>query len=152
MIERTKRRIIPLSLELALVSERVVHTLSQDRGELNEKDQVVLNKASNFLEAVLRGEEVVRTLKLSRTSVTDLRAYRWALSAYSFLAEKRGDTEKRNLRKVFSEYQSSVSKLRNREEIDEAALKELQDFFGIMLDITTKACARPIERVNIDFC
>ena len=143
---------LPLALELSLLAERTVYTLTQNR-KPTKNDEVILQKADEFLEGVLRGEESVRTLRLSATSTRDIHSYRWGLRTCGALAERKQKLPEEDLRNVFSGFQSSIKALREgkRETIEESALEELQEFFGIMLDIITSAGVQPVERVSIDY-
>jgi len=152
MIERGIRQSLPLSIELSLLAERATYILAQNR-KPTTNDEVILKKAQDFLERVLRGEEIVRTLRLGATSSSDIHTYCWGLKAYVELAERKRKFSEEDLREVINGFQSSIVKLREgkRETIDESALKELQDFFRIMLNITTSAGVQPVERVSVGY-
>jgi len=145
-------RSLPPALELSLLAERTVYTLTQNR-KLTENEEVILKKADDLLGGVLRGEESVRTLQLSATSTRDIGFFRWGQRAYGILTERKQKSSVEDLRDVFNGFQSSIKMLRvgKWETIDESALGELQEFFEIMLDITTSAGVLPVERVNINY-
>lgn len=145
-------RSLPLALELSLLAERTVYTLTQNR-KPTKNDEVVLQKADDFLGGVLRGEEDVRTQRLNATSTRDIGFFRWGQRAYGILTERKQKSSVEDIRDVFSSFQSSIEMLREgkRETINESTLEELQEFFGIMLDITTNAGVQPVERVNLGY-
>lgn len=140
----------PAPLELALVSERAVYTMSHDR-ELTENDKVVLGQVLRFLEGVLRGRDGVKEFQFGKTSTRDIQTYRWGLSTYATLAEKRQETKKKDLSQVFTDYRTSVSEWLSRGTVDQEARSELCDFFQTMLEVTSQACTRPVQSCRVGY-
>lgn len=148
MIRQERADYPPAPLELALVSERAVYTMSHDR-ELTENNKVVLGQVLRFLEGVLRGQEGVKEFQFGKTSTRDIRTYQWGLSTYATLAKKRQEIEERDLKQVFTDYKTSVLEWLSRGTVGQEARSELYDFFQTMLEVTSQACSRPVQSCKV---
>ncbi len=136
---------VPLELELSILAERMVFLLSQ-KGELTENAKVVLHKADEFLDSVLRGQETVRFLRLP-TSSGDIPAYRWGLQACKEIVER----EEISPREFFLRARLGVQGLLSGswDFPDGSRVEELSEFFRKVMVKTTNAIAQPVEKVSI---
>lgn len=143
-------RPIPLSLDLSLLSERVLIALS--RGEkLTDADRIVLKKAARFLEEVKRGDEAVRSLDLGATTGRDIESFSLAMSAYELLTKKPNKRTRMERTKEIDRLLDIANWLAQAEDISSRAanVQALREFFEAAKEITSRRNAGEIDRVHI---
>jgi hypothetical protein len=141
-------RPISLSLDVSLLSERVLNVLSKlDR--LTREDKDVLKKAAGFLSEVQRGGAAVHRLELGVTTSREIESFGLATNAYKQLS-KRGNSREYALRiKEINNLLETVNKLAEDINIPVDKINDLREFFLSAKAITKHDIAGEIDRVNI---
>ncbi len=148
--EHVVGRPIPLSLDLSLLAERVLNSLS--RGEkLTDADRIVLKKAAQFLEEVQRGGQAVRSLELGATSGRDIQSFSLAMSAYELLTKKHNKRTRTERTKEIDRLLDIATRLAQAEDISPwvTDVPDLREFFESAKKITARLNAGEIDRVHI---
>lgn len=143
-------RPIPLSLDLSLLSGRVLIALS--RGEkLTDADRFVLKKAADFLEEVKKGDKAVRSLDLGATSGRDMQSFSLAMDAYGLLSKKHNKRSRAARTKETEKLLRIALQLAQAEDIASRNddVQALRDFFESAKEITNLLNAGEIDRVHI---
>lgn len=143
-------RPIPLSLDLALLSERVLITLS--RGEkLTDADRFVLKKASDFFEEVKRGGKAVRSFDLGATTGRDIQSFSLAMSAYGLLTKNYNKRSRTARTQEIERLLGIAHQLAHSEDISPRTtdVQALREFFESAKEITNRRNAGEIDRVHI---
>lgn len=143
--EHVVGRPIPLSLDLSLLSERVLNILSRE--ELTQTDRNMLKKVAQFLQEVRRGGKAIRSLELSATS-RDIQLFGFAMSAYNYEREKR---RARLVQAKIERLLDITNRLIQAEAIalESAEVQELRDFFQATKNVTARLNAGEIDQVRI---
>ena len=143
-------RPIPLPLDLSLLSERVLNSLSRVE-RLTNADRIVLNKAAEFLEEVHRGSKAVRSLELCATTGRDIESFGLAMNAYKILGKKRNARTKAMRIEKIAGLLDIANQLAQAQQISLrlADIQDLREFFESVKEVTSRYTAGEIDRVHL---
>lgn len=141
-------RPISLSLDVSLLSERVLNVLSKS-SELTSEDKAILIKAAGFLGEVQRGGTAVNRLELGATTSREIESFGLATNAYKQVS-KKGNSKEQALRiKEINKLLEIVNNLAEDISIPVEKKNNLREFFSSAKAITKHYIAGEIDRVNI---
>lgn len=134
--------------QLAFIADRVVNALNSKQG-YSENDKIVFRQAKKLLDDALSGQEVLNTGQLQARAVELLGAYGMALNAYAALAVSQKATQKEDIQKVISEFQSDMDELASGISKQGSKVDMIREFFRIVRDISLRSDVDSFDKVNI---
>ncbi|MGD1118060.1 MAG: hypothetical protein ABR886_01060 [Dehalococcoidales bacterium] len=142
-------RPISLELDLSILSDRVINTISR-KGNFTREDRVIFQKAVDFLENVQKGGDAVNRLELNAATGEEIESFGLANQTYEVLGKGRRLKEQSERIKVLSKLISVAKQLSQDTSIPaEKDVKELYEFFRSAKEITNRLTAGEIDQVKI---
>jgi hypothetical protein len=142
-------RPISLELDLSILSDRVMNTISRE-GNLSREDRVIFQKAVDFLENVQKGGDAVNRLELSAATGEEIESFGLANKTYEILGKSRRLKEQPERIKSLNKLINVAKQLSQGPSLPaEKDIKELYEFFRSAKEITNRLTAGEIDRVKI---
>ena len=142
-------RPIPLDLDLSLLSERVLNSLSRE-GQFTKEDKVVLKKAATFLEEVERGGKAMHSLELGATTTREIASFAFVMNAYEILGKRNLRVKDSPIRMVAKLHKiANLLSEGNKEAVSQTDITTFINFFKSTKETSMRHTAGEIDRVHL---
>ena|SRR5882724_5099267 len=139
------REIFPVSMEHALLANRVVSLLNRvEKGKDAPNKEVVLNDALQFLKFIEEGRKSTEAREVTAQSYEAALAYGEAIKAFA-LEDPLGSEDQGDFDGLLRDLIEITTELRNDKSVVTGSVKSLATFFGAVRDITLGSGQRRIE-------
>lgn len=117
----------------------------------SDKDRAVFRRAADFLDTVLKGDQVVKDRRVTTTAADEAAAFGWAVSAYSLHASRVKKTEREDLSRIFADLRNALIDLSEKPKSKAAAkmAPTLTGFFQGLRDIAGKNAPESTDRLLV---
>lgn len=138
------REVIPLSLEHALVANRVVAALAS-RNLASEESQNAVQDGIVFLNSMLEGQRLTASRSVSANSYRPALAYGEGVKAFALVHYGQSNVDPVVYLKDLVRMATGLAA--HPESSDEQVVGKLRAFFDVVRDLALASSDRPVERV-----